>query len=407
MTNLILRLINEEKEREENTLNLIASENYASKNILAAAGSVLTNKYAEGYPGKRYYGGCDVVDKIETISIDLCKKLFKTEHANVQPHSGSSANMAVYFSILKPGDTVLGLDIASGGHLTHGHKINFSGKLYNFIPYGVNKETELIDYNELEFLAHKHKPKLIVCGASAYSRIIDFSKISSIAKSIGAFMLADIAHISGLIAADLHPSPYTSDFISSTTQKTLRGPRGGFVCSTNSELGLKIDKEIMPGMQGGPLMHIIAAKALCFEEALQSEFKTYQKQVLANAKIMATTFKDLGYRVVSGETENHLFMLDLRSKSAELTGKAVEETLAKCNITVNRNLVPFDTAKPMLTSGIRIGTPAITTRGFKEVGAVQIVHWIDEAIKNRENTKFLENMGVEVLKMCKQHKIYT
>jgi glycine hydroxymethyltransferase len=407
--NLIFDLIEQERQREETTINLIASENYASPDVLKAAGSVLTNKYAEGYPNKRYYGGCEIVDKIEELAIDLCKKVFNAEHANVQPHSGSSANMAVYFSQLNTGDTVLGMDISAGGHLTHGHKINFSGKLYNFVGYGVKQDSETIDYEQLEKLANQHKPKLIVCGASAYSRVIDFEKISTIAKSVGALMLADIAHISGLIAAQQHPSPVQfADFISSTTQKTLRGPRGGFICCKN-EFSSKLNKEVMPGMQGGPLMHIIAAKAVCFEEALQPEFKIYQQQVIKNSKAMVKAFQNLGYRIVSGGTDNHLFMVDLRSKSTgtqQLTGRMVEELLAKCNITINRNLVPFDTASPMQTSGIRIGTPAITTRGFKESDAEQIVHWTDEAIKNKENLDFLAKLKDKVLDVCKKHCIY-
>jgi glycine hydroxymethyltransferase len=407
VVNKIFDLIEQEKQREQSTINLIASENYASKDVLAAAGSVLTNKYAEGYPGKRYYGGCEVVDQVENLAIDLCKNLFGAEHANVQPHSGSSANMAVYFSQLNPGDTVLGMSIAAGGHLTHGHRVNFSGKIYNFVGYGVDQQTEQIDYAEVQKLADIHKPKIIVAGASAYSRFIDFERMAQIAKSVGARLMADIAHISGLIAADVHPSPFPhADFVTSTTQKTLRGPRGGFICC-KQEFAQMVDKAVMPGNQGGPLMHIIAAKAICFDEGLRPEFKAYQQQVVKNAKAMVKTFQDLGYRIVSGGTDNHLFLVDLRSKfGSALSGRMVEETLSECSVTLNRNLIPFDTAKPLETSGIRIGTPAITTRGLKEQEAAQLVVWIDEAIKNKDNSAVLVQLKSEILSLCKVHPIY-
>lgn len=412
MKSPIFQFIQEEKDREERTINLIASENYASNDILQATGSILTNKYAEGYPGKRYYGGCEVVDKVENYAIEQGKKLFHSDHINVQPHSGSSANWAVYFSTLKPGDTVLGMSLSAGGHLTHGHKINFSGKIFNFVPYSLSPETELIDYDEINVLANQHKPKMIVAGASAYSRIIDFKKLYDIAKGNKCLLLIDMAHIAGLVAAGVHPSPIPfADFVSSTTHKTLRGPRSGFICC-KAEHAQKLDKAIMPGCQGGPLMHVIAAKAIAFEQAQTSEFKKYQEQVVKNSKAMAKTFADLGYRIVSGGTDNHLFLVDLRSKNkadtnlSPLTGKLVEETLQKCNIILNRNTVPFDTQPPTLTSGIRIGTPAVTTRGFSEDNAIQVANWIDEAIKNRENSNFLQNLKQKVEDLCKKHPIY-
>jgi glycine hydroxymethyltransferase len=410
--NPIFHFIQEEMEREEQTINLIASENYVNNDILQATGSILTNKYAEGYPGKRYYGGCQVVDKVENYAIEQGKKLFQAEHINVQPHSGSSANWAVYFSSLEAGDTVLGMALSAGGHLTHGHKINFSGKIFNFVPYGVSPETELIDYDEIDILAQQHKPKMIVAGASAYSRIIDFKKLHDIAQKNKCLLFIDMAHIAGLVATGVHPSPIPfADFVSSTTHKTLRGPRSGFVCS-KAEHAQKLDKAIMPGCQGGPLMHVIAAKAIAFEQAQSPEFKKYQEQVVKSAKAMARTFIELGYRIVSGGTDNHLFLVDLKSKnksdtnSSPITGKLVEETLQKCNIILNRNSIPFDTQPPTLTSGIRIGTPAITTRGFTENDAIQVAFWVDEAIKNRENDAFLQKLKQKVEDLCKKHKIY-
>jgi glycine hydroxymethyltransferase len=402
----IFSLIAQERSRQEDCIDLIASENYASSDVLAATGSILTNKYAEGYPGKRYYGGCTIVDQIETMAIDLGKKLFNTEHMNVQPHSGSSANMAVYFSQLKPGDTVLGMNLAAGGHLTHGHKVNFSGKLYNFIHYGVDPETELIDYKQVTELAAEHKPKMIIAGASAYSQLIDYPQLAAIARENQALLMVDMAHIAGLVAADIIPSPMPhADIVTSTTHKTLRGPRGGIICST-AAFAQSIDRATMPGSQGGPLMHIIAAKAIAFEEAMQPAFKHYQIQVIKNAQAMAQAFKNLGYRIVSGGTSNHLMLVDLRSVQnrfgEKITGKLVEELLENCNIVLNRNGIPFDPENPVVTSGIRVGTPAITTRGMTEQDTVQIVHWIDEAIAKRNDEHFLRALTAEVTTFCKK-----
>ncbi len=405
MENYIEKLINEEKKREENTINLIASENYAPQNVLQATGSVLTNKYAEGYPGKRYYGGCQVVDKVESYAIDQGKKLFKAEHINVQPHSGSSANFSVYLSQLKPGDTILGMSLSSGGHLTHGHKVNFSGKIFNFIPYNVSPEDELLDYDEIELLANQHQPKMIVAGASAYSRTIDFQKLSEIATRNKALLFVDMAHIAGLIAADLHPSPVPfADFVSSTTHKTLRGPRGGIIIS-KADYAKKLDRAVMPGSQGGPLMHVIAAKAIAFDNALKPEFVEYQKQVIKNAKAMVDEFKKLKYRIVAGGTDNHLFLIDLRDKN--ITGKEAEIVLEKCNIVLNSNSIPFDPTPPTVNSGIRIGTPAVTTRGLKESDVIQIVNWIDEALKHKDNNEFLQKLKVEVELFCKKFPVYS
>lgn len=412
MSSKIFDLIKKEEEREEHTINLIASENYAPKDVLLATGSVLTNKYAEGYPGKRYYGGCEVIDEIESYTQEIGKKLFKTEHINVQPHSGSNANLAVYLSSLQSGDTVLGMSLACGGHLTHGHKINFSGKIFNFIPYGVSPETEQIDYNEIEILANQHKPKMIVAGASAYSRFIDFEKLQKIAKNSNSLLLIDMAHIAGLVAAGIHPSPIPfADFVSSTTHKTLRGPRGGLICC-KTEHAQNLDKAVMPGTQGGPLENIIAAKGIAFELALKPEFKKYQEQVVKNAKTMSDEFKSLGYRIISGGTDNHLFLVDLKSKfkdtaTESITGKMVEQTLEKCNINLNRNLIPFDKESPLKTSGIRIGSPAITTRGFKEEQAKQIVHFVDQAIHKKDDKVFLSNLKIEIGKLCKLFPIYS
>lgn len=413
MKSPIFALIEKEKKRQEETICLIASENYASKDVLAAAGSVLTNKYAEGYPHRRYYGGCDVVDEVEDYTIDKCTQLFGAEHANVQPHSGSSANFAVYMSHLKAGDTVLGMSLASGGHLTHGHKVNFSGKLFNMVHYGVSPEDERLDYDEIQILAEQNQPKMIIVGASAYSRTIDFKRMREIATGNKALLFVDMAHIAGLVAVGLHPSPVPyGDIVSSTTHKTLRGPRGGFILS-KQDYGQAIDRAVMPGTQGGPLMHIIAAKGIAFEEALKPEFKTYQQQVITNAQVMAKTFKELGYRIVADGTDNHLFLVDLRSQQSsdiitgdEITGKLVEETLQKCNIVLNRNMIPFDTASPTVTSGIRIGTPAVTTRGFKAAEVTQLVYWIDEIIKRRNHDQHLERLAAEVKKLCAQFPIY-
>ncbi len=405
--NKVFSLIQQEQDRQERCINLIASENYANHDVLQATGSVLTNKYAEGYPGRRYYGGCEVVDQVEEYAQQKGKELFKAEHINVQPHSGSSANFAVYMSCLDSGDTILGMSLSSGGHLTHGHKINFSGKLFNVAAYGVSPENEQLDYDEIELLANQHKPKIIIAGASAYSRTIDYQKFQDIAKKNNALLFVDMAHIAGLIAAGLHPNPMPyADFVSSTTHKTLRGPRGGFVCC-KGELAQALDRAVMPGSQGGPLMHVIAAKGIAFEQAASSEFAQYQKQVIENAAAMANTFEDLGYRLVAGGTDTHLFLVDLREKfDGKVTGKIVEETLGKCSIVLNRNMIPFDTQSPMDPSGIRIGTPAVTTRGFGQKEVVQIVHWIDQAIAKRDDQDFLKKLKGEVENMCEQFPIY-
>ncbi len=400
----LFSIIEKEQERQETEINLIASENYTSKAVLEATASVLTNKYAEGYPGKRYYAGCSQVDQAELLAIERCKQLFGAEHVNVQPHAGSQANMAVYFALLEPGDTILGMSLAEGGHLTHGHPINFSGTIYNCVQYKVNPETETIDFDEVEKLAKEHKPKIIIAGASAYSRIIDFAKFATIAKSVGAYLMADVAHIAGLIATGLHPNPFPhADVVTSTTHKTLRGPRGGLIMS-KKELGEKIDKAVMPGTQGGPFMHIIAAKAVAFHEAQQPDFKTYQEHVIKNAQTIAQTLQKLDYRIVAGGTDNHLFIVDLRNKN--INGRNAEVALEKAGITLSRSCIPFDPAKPWITSGVRIGTPAITTRGMKEQEAVQIAHWFDAVINNAEDESKLAEIKEEVKKLCKQFPIY-
>lgn len=396
----IALLIDYEKKRQNQEIDLIASENYTSQAVLEATGSILTNKYAEGYPGKRYYAGCEFVDIVENLAIERCKKLFGAEHINVQPHAGSQANMAAYFSVLKPGDTILGMSLAEGGHLTHGHGVNFSGQFYKSVQYKVHPETHVIDYDEVERLAHEHKPHLIVAGASAYSRIIDFARFAAIAKSVNAFFMADIAHIAGLVAADVHPTPVGyADLITSTTHKTLRGPRGGLIMSTNA-LASQVDRAIMPGTQGGPFLHVIAAKAVAFGLALEPAFKEYQQQIVKNAQVMAQSFIDLGYNIVTGGTDNHMFVIDLRSK--KLNGKIAETALTKTGIIISRSCVPFDTEKPWITSGIRIGTPAITTRGMKEKEALQIVAWIDDALKNHDNDAKLLAIKKEVAQLCEQ-----
>ncbi|GAA0121570.1 MAG: serine hydroxymethyltransferase [Clostridium argentinense] len=398
----LLELINEEQQRQEEHIELIASENFVSRSVMEAAGSVLTNKYAEGYPNKRYYGGCFVVDKVEDLARDRMKKLFGAEHANVQPHSGSQANMAVYLTVLKPGDTVLGMDLSHGGHLTHGSPVNFSGLLYNFVSYGVNKEAETIDYDELRKLALESKPKLIVAGASAYSRIIDFKKIREIADEVGAYFMVDMAHIAGLVAAGLHPSPVPyADFVTTTTHKTLRGPRGGAVLC-KEEFAKALDKSVFPGMQGGPLMHIIAAKAACFKEAMEDDFKVYMEQVVKNAKVLSEELTNYGFRIVSGGTDNHVMLVDLTNKG--LTGKDAEKLLDSIGITVNKNTIPFETKSPFITSGIRIGTPAVTTRGFKEEDMKEIAKLINEAIENREGD--ISSIKEKVHELCKKHPLY-
>lgn len=401
---LIGTLISDELRRQEHELNLIASENYTPQAVLEAAGSILTNKYAEGYPGKRYYGGCQYVDQVEMLAIERAKELFGAEHANVQPHAGSQANMAVYMSVVKPGETIMGMSLASGGHLTHGHGINFSGSFYKTVQYGVDPETEMLDYHAIEAMAHEHKPKLIIAGASAYSRTLDFDKFSAIAKSVNAHLLVDMAHIAGLVAAGAHPSPIAyADFVSSTTHKTLRGPRSGFVLC-KKEFGPVLDKTVMPGMQGGPFMHIIAAKAIGFKLAMEDQFKKDQFQTIANAKMLAQTFADLGYRIVSGGTDNHLFMLDMRSQN--ITGFQTEQILSSVGISVNRNAIPFDPQKPWVTSGIRIGAPAVTTRGMKEAQMQTIAQLIHEAITQRDNEAALKKIKTAVQDLCKQFPIY-
>lgn len=401
----IFTIIHKESERQEHELTLIASENYASRAVLEATGSTLTNKYAEGYPGKRYYAGCVYVDEAELLAITRCKKLFKAEHANVQPHAGSQANMAVYLAVLKPGDTIMGMSLAEGGHLTHGHSVNFSGNIYKSISYGVNKDTELIDYDHVERLAQEHKPKLIIAGASAYSRVIDFERFAKIAQSVGAYFMADIAHIAGLVATDLHPSPIdVADFVTSTTHKTLRGPRGGIVMSRQKHAEI-LDRAIMPGSQGGPFMQVIAAKAVAFQEALQPDFKTYQAQVIKNAQIFAQTMKDMGYRIVTGGTDNHLFIVDLRSKN--VTGKEAEAALEKAGITISRSCIPNDPQKPWITSGIRIGSPAITTRGIaKKEEIEQIAQLINDIIMNHTNDMLIKSIKEQISIFCSKYPVY-
>ena len=393
-----------ELRRQTDGLELIASENYTSYAVLAATGCVMTNKYAEGYPKKRYYGGCQFVDIAEELARERAKKLFGAEHANVQPHSGSQANMAVYFTVLKPGDTIMGLKLSHGGHLTHGHKVNFSGILYNVVHYGVDPETETLNYDEIRKLALEHKPKLIMTGASAYPRFWDFAKFREIADEVGAVHVADMAHFAGLVAAGLHPSPVPhADFVTSTTHKTLRGPRSGFILC-KEEHAKALDKAVMPGMQGGPLMHVIAAKAVAFKEALTDEFKQYQKQIVANAKAMADEFTKLGIRLVSGGTDNHLMLLDLRSLG--ITGKEAEEALGKADITVNRNTIPFDPQKPFITSGIRIGTPAVTTRGMKEDEMRDIARLIHRILTNINDESVINEAKKKVKELCEAFPLY-
>jgi glycine hydroxymethyltransferase len=400
----IYESIKGEEYREEYHLELIASENFVSRAVLEAQGSVLTNKYAEGYPGKRYYGGCLYMDRVEDIARERVKAIYGAEHANVQPHSGSQANMAVYFVVLNPGDKVLGMNLAHGGHLTHGSPVNFSGKFFNFYFYGVDKDTERINYDAVWNLAKEVKPKLIVAGASAYPRIIDFEKFASIAEDVGAYLMVDMAHIAGLVAAGLHPSPVPyAQFVTSTTHKTLRGPRGGFILC-KKEFAKEIDKAIFPGIQGGPLMHVIAAKAVAFKEAMSPDFKEYQRQILLNAKALAEELMRLGYRLVSGGTDNHLMLVDLRDKG--ITGKEAEKALEEAGITVNKNSIPFDPQPPTVTSGIRIGTPALTTRGMKEDEMRYIARLIHEVLSNIKDDKVKEKVKSEVEELCKQFPIY-
>ncbi len=400
----IAKTITEETERQEYSLEFIASENFVSENVLEAQGSVLTNKYAEGYPSKRYYGGCEFVDVAEQLAIDRAKDLFGAEHVNVQAHSGSQANMAVYFATCQPGDTVLGMNLAHGGHLTHGSPVNFSGKLFNIVPYGVDKDTGLIDYEEVERLADEHKPKLIVVGASAYPRTIEFEPFRRIADKVGAVVMVDMAHIAGLVAAGVHPSPVPhAEFVTTTTHKTLRGPRGGMILC-QEEYAKKLNSNIFPGIQGGPLMHVIAAKAVAFKEALSPEFKDYAAQVVKNAKALAEGLVGHGFKLVSGGTDNHLMLLDFTG--SELTGKVAEETLEKAGITVNKNAVPFDTRSPFVTSGVRIGTPATTTRGLKEDEMKQVADWISRALNNIDNEDALLVIRNEVKELCKKFPLY-
>jgi glycine hydroxymethyltransferase len=393
-----------EVHRQNSGLELIASENFVSQAVLEAAGSVLTNKYAEGYPGKRYYGGCEFVDVAETLAIDRSKALFGAEHANVQPHSGAQANMAVYFTLLKPGDTVLGMNLAHGGHLTHGHPLNFSGKLYAIVPYGVRKDDERIDYEEFERLAHEHKPKMIMVGASAYPRVIDFERIGRVGRDVGAPVVTDMAHIAGLVAAKVHPNPVPhSDFVTTTTHKTLRGPRGGLVlCRT--QYAKDLDRALFPGVQGGPLMHIIAAKAVCLKEAMEPGFVEYQQQIVSNAARLAANLAAAGFRLVSGGTDNHLMLVDVFSRG--LTGKVAEAALNKAAITVNKNAIPFDQNPPMVASGIRIGTPAVTSRGMREPEMDTIADLIARTLARPDDDRTLQSVRAEVEALCRKFPLY-
>jgi glycine hydroxymethyltransferase len=396
--------IQKETQRLEQNLELIASENVVSEAVLEAQGSVMTNKYAEGYPGKRYYGGCEFVDEVESLAIARAKQLFGADHVNVQPHSGSQANMTVYLSVLKPGDTYLGMNLAHGGHLSMGSPVNFSGFIYHVIPYGVTEQTETIDYDEVEKLAKEHRPKLIIAGASAYPRIIDYSRFRQIADQVGAYLMVDMAHIAGLIAAGLHPSPVPdADFVTTTTHKTLRGPRGGMVLC-KAEHAKIVDSRVFPGMQGGPLMHVIAAKAVALKEALSPEFKSYQQQIVKNAQTLAQTLMSAGFRLTSDGTDNHLMLVDLRK--SEITGKVAQETLDKARITVNKNGVPFDTRSPFVTSGVRIGTPAVTSRGMKEAEMKSIGGFIARALGSVGNDKVLKEIADEVVDLCKKFPVY-
>ena len=401
----VYNAILEEEKRQEEGIELIASENFVSKAVMEAAGSVFTNKYAEGYPERRYYGGCVNADTVEQLAIDRLKKIFGAKFANVQPHSGSQANMGVYVSLLEAGDKILGMGLSSGGHLTHGYKVNFSGKNYIGIEYGLNPETELLDYDEVKRLAVQEKPKIIVAGASAYSRVIDFKKFREIADEVGAYLMVDMAHIAGLVAAGEHPNPMEyADIVTSTTHKTMRGPRGGIILTNNEEIAKKIDKAIFPGIQGGPLMHIIAAKAVAFKEALSPEFKEYQKQVVKNAKAMADALVKGGLRIVSGGTDNHLMLVDLRPKG--VTGKLAEESLEKAGITCNKNAIPNDPEKPFITSGVRLGTPAITARGMKEDESVKIAEMIIKVLENVNDDEKIAEVRNEVLKLTEKFPLY-
>src|SRR5579859_968932 len=400
----IAAAIDNETRRQHEGLELIASENFVSEAVLEAMGSVFTNKYAEGYPGKRYYGGCEFADVVENLARDRAKQLFGAEHANVQPHAGSQANMAAYAAVIQPGDTVLGLNLAHGGHLTHGHHLNFSGKTYKIIPYGVTKDTETIDYDELERIAERERPKLIVGGGSAYPRIIDFARMRAIADKVGALYMVDMAHFAGLVAGGVHPSPVPHcHIVTTTTHKTLRGPRAGMILC-KQEFAAAIDKTVFPGIQGGPLVHIIAAKAICFQEAMQPAFKEYARQIVANAKVLAQTLADEGFRIISGGTDTHLMLVDVFSKG--MLGSEAEKALGEAGITVNKNAIPFDTNPPMKPSGIRIGTPALTTRGMKEPEMRQIGHWIAESLLHRNDASVLAKVRQQVLDLCEAFPLY-
>jgi glycine hydroxymethyltransferase len=400
----VAEAVRQERHRQNTGLELIASENFVSRAVLEAAGSVLTNKYAEGYPGKRYYGGCEFVDVVERAAISRAKTLFGAEHANVQPHSGAQANMAAYFTLLKPGETVLGMNLAHGGHLTHGHPLNFSGKLYTIVPYGVRKDDERIDYDELDRLADEHKPKMIMVGASAYSRVIDFARIRAAGQRAGAAVVTDMAHIAGLVAAGVHPSPVPhADFVTTTTHKTLRGPRGGLVLC-REPFAKDLDRNVFPGVQGGPLMHIIAAKAVCLKEAAEPAFVAYQRQIVANATALASVLSASGFRLVSGGTDNHLMLVDVFSQG--LTGKVAEAALGKAGITVNKNAIPFDQNPPMVASGIRVGTPAVTTRGMREAEMETIGELITRALKCPEDDRALGMVRAEVEALCRKFPLY-
>jgi glycine hydroxymethyltransferase len=400
----IAAAIDNETRRQHEGLELIASENFVSEAVLEAAGSVFTNKYAEGYPGKRYYGGCEFTDVVEELARSRAKQLFSAEYANVQPHAGSQANMAAYAAVLQPGDTILGLNLAHGGHLTHGHHLNFSGKTYKVVPYGVTKETETIDYDELEKLAEKERPKMIIGGGSAYPRIIDFARMRQIADKVGAIYLVDMAHFSGLVAGGVHPSPVPhAQIVTSTTHKTLRGPRSGMILA-KADLGPAIDKTVFPGMQGGPLVHIMAAKAVCFLEAMQPEFKAYARQVVANAKVLAESLAAEGYRVISGGTDTHVMLIDVFAKG--MLGSEAEKALGEAGITVNKNAIPFDTNPPLKPSGIRIGSPALTTRGMKEPEMRQVGHWIAEALQHRSQPEVLGKVKRQVLELAEAFPLY-
>lgn len=397
--------IKNEAERQEYKLNLIASENYASKAVMEAQGSILTNKYAEGYSGKRYYGGCDFVDVAEDLAIARAKKIFNANYVNVQPHSGSGANMAVYFSVLQPGDTIMSMDLSHGGHLSHGSPVSFSGKLYNIVPYGVSKETEMLDYSELLEMAKECKPQMIVCGASAYPREIDFKQFREIADEVGAYLLADIAHIAGLVVAGVHQSPVPyADFVTSTTHKTLRGPRGGMIISRTEELATGVNKAVFPGIQGGPLMHIIAGKAVAFKEAMNEKFKQDQVQTVKNAETLCNCLKEKGFDIVSGGTDNHLMLVNLNNMN--ITGKDAEAAMSKAGIIANKNTVPFETRSPFITSGVRLGTPACTTRGMKEKEMESIADYIEIAIKNAENDRLLSETSGKVRELCSRFPVY-